>query len=143
MMAAKLTARQSEILTYVRRYAETHGYPPSVREIGHAMGLTSSSTVHSHLEALARKGYLRRDPSKPRALEVLGNGGPRAKSVAWPVVGTVAAGAPIEASEPVGDSSRSWYLAGEQRRRWSCERGSTRHPGYAANERSRTALTAG
>jgi repressor LexA len=75
-----------------------------VREIGQAMGLTSSSTVHSHLEALSRKGFLRRDPSKPRALEVLGNGhGPYARSVAWPVVGQVTAGAPILAEQHIED----------------------------------------
>ena len=73
-MATRLTHRQQEILTFVQRYADSHGYPPSVREIGQAMGLTSSSTVHSHLEALARKGFLRRDPSKPRALEILKDG---------------------------------------------------------------------
>jgi repressor LexA len=102
-MATKLTSRQREILTFVQRYAESHGYPPSVREIGQAMGLTSSSTVHSHLEALGRKGFLRRDPSKPRALEVLGNGKAHAKSVAWPVVGQVAAGAPITAEQNIED----------------------------------------
>jgi repressor LexA len=105
-MATKLTARQREILMFVQRFADTHGYPPSVREIGQAMGLTSSSTVHSHLEALARKGFLRRDPSKPRALEVLGNGKRHAKSVAWPIVGHVAAGAPITAEQNIED-----YLA--------------------------------
>src|SRR5438093_10816896 len=73
IMGRGLTRRQREILTFVQRYADAHGYPPSVREIGQALGLTSSSTVHSHLSALGKKGYLRRDPSKPRALEVLRN----------------------------------------------------------------------
>ena len=100
-MATKLTARQREILMFVQRYADTRGYPPSVREIGQAMGLTSSSTVHSHLAALARKGYLRRDPSKPRALEVLSNGKSHARSVSWPIVGQVAAGLPITAEQNV------------------------------------------
>jgi repressor LexA len=103
-MASRLTDRQQEILTFVRRYTETHGYPPSVREIGQAMGLTSSSTVHSHLEALARKGFLRRDPSKPRALEILRNGGiPQPRFVSLPVVGQVTAGRPILAEQNIED----------------------------------------
>lgn len=103
-MASQLTHRQQEILTFVQRYAESHGYPPSVREIGQAMGLTSSSTVHSHLEALARKGFLRRDPSKPRALEILHNGqGLQARAVSVPVIGQVTAGTPILAEQNVED----------------------------------------
>ncbi|MDR7556335.1 MAG: transcriptional repressor LexA [Armatimonadota bacterium] len=103
-MTARLTRRQADILTFVKRYTETHGYPPSVREIGQAMGLTSSSTVHSHLAALERKGYLRRDPSKPRALEILEAGGrPSRKVVPVPVVGRVAAGVPLLAEENIED----------------------------------------
>lgn len=103
-MSARLTKRQREILTFVQRHTETHGYPPSVREIGQAMGLTSSSTVHSHLEALERKGYLRRDPSKPRALEILRtNGAPHGKVVSLPVVGRVAAGSPLLAEQNIED----------------------------------------
>lgn len=103
-MPSRLTERQREILTFVQRYTESHGYPPSVREIGQAMGLTSSSTVHSHLEALARKGFLRRDPSKPRALEILRDGhGPQPRVVALPVVGQVTAGAPILAEQNIED----------------------------------------
>lgn len=103
-MASQLTHRQQEILTFVQRYAESHGYPPSVREIGQAMGLTSSSTVHSHLEALARKGFLRRSPSKPRALEILHNGqGPQARAVSVPVIGQVTAGSPILAEQNIED----------------------------------------
>lgn len=101
-MASGLTHRQQEILTFVQRYTESHGYPPSVREIGQAMGLTSSSTVHSHLEALERKGFLRRDPSKPRALEILRNGqGPQHRVVSLPVVGQVTAGMPILAEQNI------------------------------------------
>jgi len=102
-MGKGLTRRQKEILTFVQRYSEAHGYPPSVREIGQALGLTSSSTVHSHLAALERKGYLRRDPSKPRALEVLRDEReiPARKVVALPVVGRVAAGQPILAQENI------------------------------------------
>ncbi|MDR7418343.1 MAG: transcriptional repressor LexA [Armatimonadota bacterium] len=103
-MATRLTHRQQEILTFVQRYTDSHGYPPSVREIGQAMGLTSSSTVHSHLEALARKGFLRRDPSKPRALEILKDGNlPHPKMVAVPLVGQVTAGMPILAEQNIED----------------------------------------
>jgi repressor LexA len=104
-MGKGLTRRQKEILTFVQRYGEAHGYPPSVREIGQALGLTSSSTVHSHLAALERKGYLRRDPSKPRALEVLRDERemPARKVVALPIVGRVAAGQPILAQENIED----------------------------------------
>lgn len=103
-MASRLTQRQRDILTFVQRYADTHGYPPSVREIGQAMGLNSSSTVHSHLEALTRKGFLRRDPSKPRALEILRDGlRPQRRTVLLPVVGHVTAGAPILADQNIED----------------------------------------
>src|SRR5713226_3223446 len=104
-MGKGLTRRQREILTFVQRYADAHGYPPSVREIGQALGLTSSSTVHSHLAALERKGYLRRDPSKPRALEVLRDEHemPTKKVVAVPIIGRVAAGQPMLAQQNIED----------------------------------------
>lgn len=104
-MGRALTRRQAEILTFIQRYSETHGYPPSVREIGRALGLTSSSTVHSHLAALEKKGYLHRDPSKPRALEILRDEHAMApkKLVPLPVVGRVAAGTPILAEENIED----------------------------------------
>ncbi|MBI3975584.1 MAG: transcriptional repressor LexA [Armatimonadetes bacterium] len=104
-MGRGLTRRQAEILTFIQRYSETHGYPPSVREIGRALGLTSSSTVHSHLAALEKKGYLHRDPSKPRALEILRDEHalPPKKMVPLPVVGRVAAGTPILAQENIED----------------------------------------
>ncbi len=104
-MGRGLTRRQAEILTFIQRYSETHGYPPSVREIGRALGLTSSSTVHSHLAALEKKGYLHRDPSKPRALEILRDehAMPPKKLVPLPVVGRVAAGTPILAEENIED----------------------------------------
>src|SRR3990172_4159895 len=100
-----LTRRQQEILTFIRRYTDAHGYPPSVREIGQALGLTSSSTVHSHLSALEKKGYLRRDPSKPRALEILKDEreAPVKKVVPLPVVGQVTAGLPILAQQNIED----------------------------------------
>lgn len=101
-MASGLTGRQQEILTFIQRFADSHGYPPSVREIGQAMGLTSSSTVHSHLEALERKGYLRRDPSKPRALEILRDReGLAPRPALLPLVGGVTAGEPILAEQNI------------------------------------------
>ena len=69
----KISAKQQQILDYISSYSLEHGYPPSVREIGEAVGLASSSTVHSHLHTLQRLGYLRRDPTKPRAIEVTGD----------------------------------------------------------------------
>ncbi|OFX12492.1 MAG: repressor LexA [Armatimonadetes bacterium RBG_19FT_COMBO_69_19] len=104
-MGKGLTRRQKEILIFIQRYSDAHGYPPSVREIGQALGLTSSSTVHSHLTALEKKGYLRRDPSKPRALEILKDERevPVKKVVALPVVGMVTAGLPILAQQNIED----------------------------------------
>lgn len=102
----ELTSRQREILDYIRAEIHRRGFPPSVREIGEAVGLSSSSTVHSHLAALEAKGLIRRDPSKPRALEVLDyrdtERGIDYESVqAVPLVGQVAAGAPILAAENI------------------------------------------
>lgn len=102
----ELTKRQREILDFIRSDIHRRGFPPSVREIGEAVGLSSSSTVHSHLAALESKGLLRRDPSKPRALEVLDyRDGERAVDYgqvrAVPLVGQVAAGAPILAAENI------------------------------------------
>lgn len=102
----ELTKRQQEILDFIRGEIHRCGYPPSVREIGEAVGLSSSSTVHSHLAALETKGFLRRDPSKPRALEVLdyrdSDRGIDYGSVrAVPIVGAVAAGVPLLAAENI------------------------------------------
>lgn len=102
----ELTARQRQILDFIRADIHRRGFPPSVREIGEAVGLSSSSTVHSHLAALESKGLIRRDPSKPRALEVLDyRDNERAidyDSVqAVPLVGQVAAGSPILAAENI------------------------------------------
>ncbi len=102
----ELTGRQQEILDYIRSEIHRRGFPPSVREIGERVGLSSSSTVHSHLAALEKKGFIRRDPSKPRALEVLDyrdneRGIDYAQVRAIPVVGQVAAGAPILAAENI------------------------------------------
>jgi repressor LexA len=96
-----LTTRQQRILEYIEKTRDGRGYPPTVREIGEAVGLTSSSSVHSQLSALERKGYLRRDPTKPRAIEVHSEGSTRPESVAVPLVGRIAAGTPILAVENV------------------------------------------
>jgi repressor LexA len=97
-----LSKRQREIFDYISRYLARHGYPPTVREIGKAVGLTSSSTVHAHLSKLESLGVLRRDPTKPRAMEVLVQKAKRAvKPVGIPLVGQVAAGSPIVAEENV------------------------------------------
>jgi repressor LexA len=97
-----LTKRQREIFDFISRYLSKHGYPPTVREIGKAVGLHSSSTVHAHLAKLESLGVVKRDPSKPRALEVMVE---RAKRVVrpsgLPLVGQVAAGQPILAEENI------------------------------------------
>ncbi|MER3456494.1 MAG: repressor LexA [candidate division GAL15 bacterium] len=105
-MSRGLTRRQRQILDFVIEYTRRRGYPPSVRDIGNALHLTSSSTVHSHLSALEKKGYLRRDPSKPRAIEVLKDPTslPHKRVVSLPVVGRVTAGAPILAEQNIEDS---------------------------------------
>lgn len=102
----EMTKRQQQILDFIRSELNLRGYPPSVREIGEAVGLSSSSTVHSHLAALEAKGFIRRDPTKPRALEVLDfrdteSGIDVGQVRAVPVVGQVAAGEPILAAENI------------------------------------------
>ncbi len=99
-----LTKRQQEIFDYIRRYLRQHGYPPTVREIGKAVGLHSSSTVHAHLAKLESLGVLKRDPTKPRAMEVLVEKARRAvRPSGLPLVGNVAAGEPILAEENIED----------------------------------------
>ena len=104
-----LTARQQEIWQFLVAYVDDHGYPPTVREIGEEVGLASPSTVHAHLANLERAGLLRRDPTKPRALELLGRrvAAPQpAKEPEMhrlPLVGHVAAGGPLLAEENVED----------------------------------------
>jgi repressor LexA len=104
MVELNLTKRQQEIFEFIKSYSSQHGYPPTVRDIGKAIGLTSSSTVHAHLSNLEKIGLLRRDPTKPRAIELLVD---KAKSLVapsgLPLVGQVAAGAPILAEENVED----------------------------------------
>jgi repressor LexA len=97
-----LTKRQKEIYEFISKYASKYGYPPTVREIGKAVGLHSSSTVHAHLANLEKIGLLRRDPTKPRAIEVLVDKARKAmRGPGLPVVGHVAAGAPILAEENI------------------------------------------
>ncbi len=105
MADLNLTKRQQEIVDFIKKYSARYGYPPTVRDIGRAIGLTSSSTVHAHLANLEKAGMLRRDPSKPRAIELLVD---KAKRVALPggdgglpVVGQVAAGQPVLAEENI------------------------------------------
>jgi repressor LexA len=109
-----LSKRQREIFDFVVEYADKHGYPPTVREIGEAVGLASPSTVHAHLANLERAGYVKRDPTKPRALEVVGRGREsataqaqaRADAYRLPLVGEIAAGGPLLAEENIEE-----YLA--------------------------------
>ncbi len=108
-----LTDRQREIIEFVNAHVEKHGYPPTVREIGQAVGLTSPSTVHAHLAKLESAGLIRRDPTKPRALEVIEGGRSRSAAVAaapvynrttrLPLVGEVAAGSPVIAEDRIDD----------------------------------------
>jgi repressor LexA len=113
MAEVKLTKRQQEIFDFIKRYTQEQGYPPTVRDIGHAIGLTSSSTVHAHLSNLERLGILRRDPTKPRAMEVLVDKAKRAIAPAGlPLVGRVAAGSPILAEENIEDYVEVSPLAG-------------------------------
>ncbi|HKP88384.1 MAG TPA: transcriptional repressor LexA [Thermoleophilaceae bacterium] len=101
-MDLKLTKRQQEIFDFIKRYSAKHGYPPTVRDIGKAIGLGSPSTVHAHLHNLEKLGVLKRDPSKPRALELLRETARKAVAPSGlPVVGRVAAGAPVLAEENI------------------------------------------
>jgi repressor LexA len=97
-----LTKRQKEIFDFISKYASKYGYPPTVREIGKAVGLHSSSTVHAHLANLEKIGLLRRDPTKPRAIELLvGRARKVMRGPGLPLVGQVAAGAPVLAEENI------------------------------------------
>ncbi|MGM7701271.1 transcriptional repressor LexA [Pseudalkalibacillus sp. Hm43] len=101
----KLSRRQQDILNYIKFEVKHKGYPPSVREIGEAVGLASSSTVHGHLSRLEKKGLIRRDPTKPRAIEVITEDMdttiPKSESINVPVIGKVTAGQPITAIENI------------------------------------------
>ncbi|KJS83380.1 MAG: hypothetical protein JM58_12740 [Peptococcaceae bacterium BICA1-8] len=102
-----VSARQMEILSFIKSELRSKGYPPSVREIGEAVGLNSSSTVHGHLLQLEKKGFIRRDPTKPRAIEIVNNE-PQSNKLTKeiinvPILGQVAAGIPILAEENIED----------------------------------------
>lgn len=105
MTMLKLSKRQQAIMDFIKDQVEEKGYPPSVREIALAVGLASSSTVHGHLSRLEEKGYIRRDPTKPRAIEILDPTGesdiPREKARYAPLIGKVTAGLPITAVENI------------------------------------------
>ncbi len=111
MVDLDLTKRQQEIFDFIKRYSAKYGYPPTVRDIGKAVGLASSSTVHAHLSNLEKIGMLRRDPSKPRAIELLDRAAGKAaegvRSIVGPsglpLVGHVAAGQPVLAEENIED----------------------------------------
>ena len=105
MAQDKITAKQQEILEYIKNTILNKGYPPAVREICEAVHLKSTSSVHSHLAALGEKGYIRRDPTKPRTIEILDDSFNfnRREMVNIPVIGTVAAGEPILAEERIED----------------------------------------
>lgn len=102
-MGTDISTRQREILDYIRDTVADRGYPPSVREIGEAVGLSSPSTVHSHLSTLEATGHLRRDPTKPRAIEILDHPVTRTDVREVPLVGRIAAGSPILAEEDIED----------------------------------------
>ncbi|QDR80724.1 LexA repressor [Sporomusa termitida] len=105
MAANSLSAKQNQILSYIKENLRAKGYPPSVREIGEAVGLSSSSTVHSHLTKLESLGYIKRDPTKPRAIDVLDEAQWRQKTVIpVPLIGMVTAGQPILAIENIEET---------------------------------------
>lgn len=105
-MYPDLSQRQTDILEYIKRVIREKGYPPSVREIGDAVGLMSSSTVHGHLQTIEEKGYIRRDPTKPRAIEILDSSSDanEKRTVFVPIIGKVTAGQPILAQENIEDT---------------------------------------
>jgi repressor LexA len=112
-----LTKRQQEIFDFIKKYSARYGYPPTVRDIGKAVGLASSSTVHAHLANLEKVGIIRRDPTKPRAIELLDKAVGAAKSAVGgqsglPLVGQVAAGQPILADENIEDYVEVPEIAG-------------------------------
>lgn len=103
MAYGKISKKQQEILDYLKREIMSHGYPPTVREICDAVHLKSTSSVHSHLESLEKNGYIRRDPAKPRAIEVVDDAFnvTRREVASIPLVGQVAAGVPILAAQNI------------------------------------------
>lgn len=104
-MSGGISGKQKDILEYIKQEILDKGYPPTVREICERVDLKSTSSVHAHLEKLEKNGYIRRDPTKPRAIEIVDDGFNmmRTEMVSLPVVGTVAAGTPILAQENISD----------------------------------------
>jgi repressor LexA len=110
-----LTKRQQEIFDFIKRYSAKYGYPPTVRDIGKAVGLASSSTVHAHLSNLEKIGLLRRDPTKPRAIELFDRAAAGVRSFVrpgLPLVGQVSAGQPVFAEENIEDYVQTPSFAG-------------------------------
>lgn len=107
MNVSKISKRQNSILDFIKQEVKEKGYPPSVREIAEAVGLLSSSTVHGHLDRLEKKGFIRRDPTKPRAIEILSQDDNdnviQMPVTQVPIVGKVTAGVPITATENIED----------------------------------------
>jgi repressor LexA len=106
MSKGKISSKQEQILNYIKENILDKGYPPTVRDICAAVGLSSTSSVHAHLNTLEERGYIRRDPTKPRAIEILDDEGfnlSRREIVNVPIIGTVAAGQPILAEENITD----------------------------------------
>jgi repressor LexA len=109
-MANNVNARQRQILDYLRAHSRNHAYPPTVREIGHAVGLSSSSTVQNHLNTLELRGLIRRDPSKSRTVEIVEAEGTAARGamdsniIRLPLIGRVAAGTPVLAEQNIQDT---------------------------------------
>ena len=105
MASGKISSKQQEILNYIKDEILRKGYPPTVREICETVNLKSTSSVHSHLETLEKNGYIRRDPTKPRAIEICDEGFQtvRTEMVSLPIIGNVAAGQPILAEENIVD----------------------------------------
>jgi repressor LexA len=101
---ADVKDKQSEIYEFLKTYTESKGYPPSVREICEAVSLRSTSTVHGHLKRLEKKGMIKRDPSKPRALEIAELSAPKKEMINIPIVGKITAGLPILATENIEDT---------------------------------------
>lgn len=99
----ELSAKQQQILSYLKSEVQKKGYPPSVREICQAVGLKSTSTVHAHLSRLEKKGYIRRNPTKPRAIEILDQTDKK-DVIEVPIVGTITAGTPILAVQNIEDT---------------------------------------
>lgn len=102
-MAEHKSNKQVEIYEFIKNQIKEKGYPPSVREIGAAVGLRSTSTVHGHLERLEKKGLIKRDATKPRTIEVIENSSNRKELINIPIIGTITAGSPILAVENIED----------------------------------------